>query len=140
MQPLERITDRVNRHGNINDHATPRPLLTLDEFFDGNDVIGSIGCNLVPTPSPSDFYEQLKTIASRSDVFDIRVQVTLFDAPEWPFSDTVWVVTTAECEDVLAWFDSSMKPDECNAATPDANVIESLIVPTGWKTLTCWWN
>ncbi len=38
MKPLERITQRVNRHGDVNDPATPRPLLTLAEFFEGNDV------------------------------------------------------------------------------------------------------
>jgi len=47
MTPLERITERVNRHGDVNDASTPRPLLTLAEFFEGNDVVGSIGCNLL---------------------------------------------------------------------------------------------
>ena len=89
MTPLERITERVSRHGNVNDPATPRPMLTLAEFFEGNETIGSIGCNLIPTPPPAEFYTLLKGIAARADVADVRVQVTMFDDPEWPFSDVV---------------------------------------------------
>jgi hypothetical protein len=36
MTPLERITERVNRNGDVDNAATPRPLLTLEEFFEGN--------------------------------------------------------------------------------------------------------
>src|SRR5215475_10089248 len=39
MTPLERITERVTRHGDVNEPTTPRPLLTLAEFFEGNEVI-----------------------------------------------------------------------------------------------------
>ncbi len=79
MTPLKRIADRVNRHGDVNDPATIRPLLTLPEFFDGNDDFGSIGCNLAPPPGPVKFYEILKGISERSDVADVRVQITMFD-------------------------------------------------------------
>ena len=60
MTPLERITQRVNRNGDVNDPKTPRPLLTLAEFFEGNHVVGSIGCNLMPTPQPAEFHEMLR--------------------------------------------------------------------------------
>lgn len=93
MTPLERITERVNRNGDVNDPNTARPLLTLTEFFSGNEVDGSIGCNLNPTASPSEFHELLAVISRRHDVAEVRVQVTMFDDPEWPFTDTVWVIT-----------------------------------------------
>jgi hypothetical protein len=102
MTPLERITERVSRNGDVNEAATPRPLLTLAEFFEGNDVDGSIGCNLNPPPTAAEFYELLKGIAARPGVADVRVQVTMFDAPEWPFSDTVWVITSASPQEVAA--------------------------------------
>lgn len=44
--PLERITALVSDRLD-NDLFTSTPLLTLKEFFDGNDVDGSILCNLV---------------------------------------------------------------------------------------------
>src|SRR5262245_15811481 len=91
-----RLAERVNRLGDPNDPVTPRPLLTLAEFFDGNDVVGSICCNLSPTPTPAEVYTVLSRIAARPEVSDVRVQVTMFDDPEWPFSDTVWVITNSD--------------------------------------------
>jgi hypothetical protein len=89
MTPLARITERISRNGDVNKLDTPRPLVTLEEFFEGNDFDGSIGCNLNPTPTAAEFYALLRAIAARPDVADVRVQITMFDVPEWPFSDTV---------------------------------------------------
>ena len=62
MTPLERITERVSRLGHPDDHKTPVPLLTLAEFFEGNDHVGSICCNLSPIPQPAQVYAFLKRI------------------------------------------------------------------------------
>jgi hypothetical protein len=140
MTPLERITEHVNRHGDVNAAATPRPLLTLAEFFEGNDVVGSIACNLIPTPTPTEFYELLKRIAARPNVADVRVQVTMFDAPEWPFSDTVWIITSAKPEEVAEWFDEAVRPDHCWAGWPEGVAMESCPVPPGMKPVGWWWD
>jgi hypothetical protein len=140
MTPLESITARVNKHGHVNDSATPRPLLTLAEFFEGNDVAGSIGCNLTPTPEPSEFYAMLRGIAARSDVSDVRVQVTMFDAPEWPFSDTVWVITSATPDTVRAWFPEEFRPDECWRGWTEGITFEPYAVPPGMYPVACWWD
>ena len=140
MTPLERIAERVSRRGYVNDAATPRPLLTLAEFFEGNDVDGSTGCNLNPMPSPAEFYDLLKGIAARPGVADVRVQVTMFDAPEWPFSDTVWVVTSASPEVVASWFDESVRPDECIPGWQEGVAVEAYTVPAGMKPIMSWWD
>lgn len=140
MTPLERITERIGRYGDVNDPTTPRPLLTLAEFFDGNEVIGSIGCNLIPTPTPAQFYRLFMQIATRQDVADIRVQVTMFDAPEWPFSDIVWLITSAAPIDVIQWFDNSLRPDECRAGWLMDVAVEHCAVPEGMQPICCWWN
>lgn len=140
MTPLERITERVNQHGNVNDPETPRPLLTLEEFFEGNETLGSIGCNLIPTPTPAGFYAFLKRIAGRADVVDVRVQVTMFDAPEWPFSDVVWIITSANPQDVVEWFEDAMRPDECSSGWPPDTAIEPCPVPHGMQPVACLWD
>jgi hypothetical protein len=140
MTPLERITARVNRNGDVNDPTTPHPLLTLAEFFDGNQVAGSIGCNLTPTPTPAEFYELFKGIAARPDVADIRVQVSMFDDPEWPFSDTVWIITSAEPEQVVTWFTEEMRPDECSSGWSESAMTEFCPIPTGMQPIACWWD
>lgn len=141
MTALERITERVTRLGDPDDPATPRPLLTLSEFFEGNDVVGSIGCNLIPTPTPAEFYAALSAIAARPEVGDVRVQVTMFDnRDEWPFSDTVWVMTTANPSAVASWFAGGLAPDEVNEGWVNGVTYEEYQVPAGMKPLSCWWD
>ena len=140
MTPLERITERVNRHGDINDAATRRPLLTLEEFFDGNDVSGSICCNLSPMPEPQEVYETLKQIRSRPDVADVRIEVAMFDVPEWPFAETVWVITTADPEQVKSWFTDEMAPDDVWAGWTSDRKFEPVDVPAGMQPVACWYD
>jgi hypothetical protein len=139
MSALERVTERVNRLGDPDEPSTPRPLLTIDEFFEGNSEIGSIGCNLTPTPTPDEFATLLRSIATRSDVFDVRVQVTMFDTPEWPFSDTVYIMTSASPDDVLAWFPERLRPDETWLGFTD-QPFEPYVVPAGARPVGVWWD
>jgi len=137
---LERITERVNRHGDPNDPSTPRCLLTLPEFFDGNDVVGSIGCNLTPTPTPSEFHALLSAIAARPEVGDVRVEITMFDDPDWPFSDTVWVITTADAGTVSSWFAGAVAPDAVGEGWQEGVVYEEYSLPAGMRPISCWWD
>lgn len=139
MTSLERITERVTRLGHPDDPNTPRPLVTIEEFFEGNEELGSIGCNLLPTPDPSDFYKFFRSIASRSDVADIRVQITAFDTPGWPFSDTIYIMTTASHEDVISWFPDAVKPDETWLGFFE-QAYEPYSVPAGFHPIGCWWD
>ncbi|HJT97975.1 MAG TPA: hypothetical protein VJ696_06635 [Rhodanobacteraceae bacterium] len=141
MDALQRITERVNRNGDPNDPATPRPLLTVAEFFDGNTDTGSIGCNLWPnTPEPAVFRALFERIAARDDVRDVRIQITDFDGPEWPFTDTVYIMTSATQDDVASWFDESVRPDEFwEGFHPDC-AYEPYVVPAGVRPIACWWD
>jgi hypothetical protein len=83
-------------------------------------------------------YNLLKDIAARPDVADVRVQITMFDAPEWPFSDTVWVITSASPEEVAAWFDEAVRPDAYFAGWQEGVAVEPCDVPAGMKPIACW--
>ncbi len=139
MTPLERITERVTRIGHPESRKTPRPLLTIDEFFEGNSVIGSIGCNLDTSPAPEQFYALFREMARRAEIKDIRVQITEFDQPEWPFSDTVYVMTSASPDEVMSWFPSGLKPDETWEGFVD-QPFEKYDVPEGCTPIACWWD
>jgi len=139
MTPLERITERVSRLGHPDESGTPTPLVTVDEFFEGNDDVGSIGCNLESEPPPIVFYELFRAISRRPEVKDIRIQITMFDNPEWPFSDTVYIMTTASPEQVASWFPDELKPDETWEGFVD-QAFEPYEVPAGYKPIACWWD
>ncbi len=140
MTPLERITKRVNRDGDVNDASTRRPLLTLEEVFAGNEIDGSIWCNCSPPASPAEAFAVLKRIRSRPDVADVRVEVTMFDSPEWPFSEMVWVITKASGEQVKSWFPEAVAPDEAWVGWRGGVAYEPMTIPPGMQPVGCWWD
>lgn len=139
MEALERITERVCCNGHPDDPETPRPLLSIDEFFEGNDVVGSIGCNLIDIPHPNEFFKVLKAIINRPDVKDIRIQVSAFDDPDWPFSDTVYIMTSASESEVGSWFPEHLKPDEIWEGFVNQDY-EAYEIPAETRPVAVWWD
>ncbi len=140
MTPLERITLLANANGDLEDTDTLRPLVSLEDFFEGNEVVGSIGCNLYPEQSPAAIYTALKEIRNRDDVADVLVEITLFDDDCWPFSEKVWVLTDALPEDVLSWFNESIAPSDCWNGWSEDTAYASVRVPTDMGPIACWWD
>jgi hypothetical protein len=55
---LKQLLTKISQYGNINDPNKPKPLVTLEDFFIGNNDFGSVGYNFYPDqPSPHEFYE-----------------------------------------------------------------------------------
>jgi hypothetical protein len=140
MTPIERITERVSRLGDPDHEETPRPLLSIEEFFDGNDYVGSIGCNLPGCPHPRVLHALFNAIAIKPEVKDIRIQITQFDDPEWPFSDTVFIVTTSTPEIVRTWFPDDLAPDEVFEDAISEERHEPYAMPAGCHAVACWWD
>src|SRR5688500_8873122 len=114
MATLETLNARINRNGDVNDPAVPRPIVTLEEFFEGNDDYGSIGYNFYPEqPAPSEFYDLFKRIRERPNVADVLVEVTQQEMPnDWPSTDTVWILTAASLKEVASWLGERFQADE----------------------------
>ncbi|MBX7501091.1 hypothetical protein K3181_06525 [Qipengyuania sp. YG27] len=142
MTALERVTQRAMRHGDPERPSVPSPLLSLEEFFDGNDEIGSIGCNLESEPEPAEFFELFMDIRSRSEVSDVRIQITSVEAPgvAWPFSDTVWIMTEVGEDEVRNWFPEHLAPDEVwEGFIPNAKY-EECAIAEGHKPVAVWYD
>ncbi|HND65988.1 MAG TPA: hypothetical protein PL112_04305 [Candidatus Obscuribacter sp.] len=142
--PLEKILRRCARHGDVNDPATPRPMLSLEEFFEDNEV-GNILVNLDPAPEPREVYATYKAIRNRPDVADVRVEITQVDVyddgtKDWPFSDSLWVVTSASPDQVMSWFNSNMAPDEVHQGWSSDRTLEPVEVPEGMHPILCWYD
>jgi hypothetical protein len=74
--------------------AQPEPqIVSVTKFFDGNDDLGSIGCNLDPHPGIDAFRGVLTGLLSRPDVKAVYAQISELDPGDesWPFTDTVLV-------------------------------------------------
>jgi hypothetical protein len=89
---------------------------------------------------PARFFEIFKRIAGRSDVKDIRVQITAFDDPDWPFSDTVYIMTSASAEEVAGWFDADLRPDEVSEGFRLGMTYERYDIPPDTRPVLCWWD
>ena len=129
------------RIGEVNDFERPRPLVTLEEFFEGNRDFASIGYNFYPDqPSPADFFELFRGIRSKPTVAAVLVQVQDLEDPEgWPSTDTIWVITSSTSADITSWFGERFRPDEILVGFPDSGV-EPFDVPAGHQAFGVWYD
>lgn len=127
----------IRRQRTVSDNL---PLVSLELFFTGNDDVGSIGCNLPDHPGVERFRDVLFAIRARPEVGDVLVAISdEMDGDEWPFSDTVIVVTSASKDDVRAWT-AELAPDDVLEA--DQFPVLHLVapIPPGMRYVVVWWD
>ena len=119
----------------------PEPhLVPIERFFDGNDDVGSIGCNLLAHPGVDAFREALAGLLRRPDVQAAYAQISELDpgAGSWPFTDTVVVVggiSTAELRKAV----HALRPDEVGTAE-ELGISPSVARGHGSPVLAVWWD
>jgi hypothetical protein len=115
------------------------PVVPIERFFDGNDDLGSIGCNLSEHPGIDRFREILVGLTRRADVQGVYAQIAELDPDEdsWPFSDTVLVVGRIEAG-TLREIVGPLQPDEVGLAT--AGVPGSIGEKHDGPVLVVWWD
>jgi hypothetical protein len=146
LSPREKLLQRI---GDINDFGQRRPLVSLEEFFEGNDDYASIGYNLSDQPSPAEFYQMFASIRNRADVADVLVEVKQMEDPEgWPSTDTIWIITSAATVDVRQWLSERFAPDDVIEGFPQPGSqpgffgyeVENYKIPQGMKAYGVWWD
>lgn len=134
---LKRIIERVNINGNFYAHATPIPLLTLEEFFDGNDVYSSFAREYFP----SDFRELFLKLLQNENIHNVYIEVRDLEDSDWPYADTAWVVTSLDVNAILSYFTGDFVP----FATMDGfkkkdKIYENIVIPPGCKVYGFEWD
>jgi hypothetical protein len=116
-------------------------VVSLEDFFTGNDDRGSIGPNLGEKQLPiAEFYRRLREIRSKPNVQDVLVRIYEYDDPtSWPYTDTVYIISSAPLEEVKKWV-SPLLPDEVNSEwmygkPPAAPEVKSGMIP-----YSVWWD
>ncbi len=117
----------------------PNPLVPIDRFFDGNDDLGSIGCNLSEHPGIDCFREILVGLTQRPDVEAVYAQIAELDPDDdaWPFTDTVWVVGSI-APDTLQDIVGPLQPDEVSPAVGE--ILASIRQKHEGHILVIWWD
>jgi hypothetical protein len=119
----------------------PLPLVTLEEFFVGNDDYGSIGCNLSPQLGPQVFFERLNFVRSQSNVQEVFVEINEVaeDPTTWPFADRVYVLTSAAAADVERWT-ADLLPDSIDEDFAYGEPTSAPALRPGYICYGVWWD
>src|SRR5271156_6867198 len=84
----------------------PEPqVVSVERFFDGNDDLGSIGCNLTEHPGIDTFRDLLTGLLRRPDVQAVYARISELDPGDGyrPFTDTIFVVGTISPDELRAF-------------------------------------
>ncbi len=134
---LNALLDRLGPDFRERGHSNgPMPLVTLEEFFDGNDDDGSF------QGAPVEYAGRaLARLRDRDDVADIRMGITQWEGPgTWPLAEYIYFVTSARVSDVKAW----LKEDNADIwvselrQSDEHREREELEVPDGHKIVWAW--
>jgi hypothetical protein len=142
QQLRKRLIEKIKEIGLPFSKGSALPLVSLEDFFTGNDDLGSIGCNLVNHPGIPAFYERLKQIRERPDVQNVMVgvyEVEEEDPSMWPFSELIYIVTTASKAEVENWVEE-LEPDEIEEGYFLEAPFNPPTVPLGYKLYNVWWD
>lgn len=123
--------------------AGAMPLVPALELFDGNNDDASIAANLIHHPGVRRFAELVSGIEARPDVQAVLVRITdamADDESSWPYSDTVYVLTSAPAA-VHEWF-AEVEPDEVEGEFADNGELPTGAPPLarGMALLRVWWD
>lgn len=128
------------------------PVVSLDDFFDGNWDEGSFATNMVGygLPSLEECYQILAEIRDRSDVQDVLIAI--IDCPEadepddfemWSVSDTVYVLASFT-EDEFVQMTKRLVPDDAYLGTWSCRTgIKPPMAPElkpGHHVFVLWWD
>lgn len=106
---------KVKLQGDPNDPNVASPIVTLEDYFEGNNDLGSIGCNLGEHPGIGRFYQVLKGVRAKPEVQAVLVAVKEIveeaGFEDWPHSDTVYVISSQPKIVVQQWV-SDLQPTE----------------------------
>lgn len=135
----KRLIETAKAHGYVG-MAPPRVLVTRQEFFDGNDDVGSIGCNLDEHPGVAAFDAAFRQVEGMDGVAGVYLAITEIDETcdgIWPFTDTACIVTRL----AASAFEPVLRPLEPDEIAPSeesfANPPEIL---AGYRLIHVWWD
>lgn len=141
MTRREALIEKIKRQGSIG-YGRPAPVVSLEDFFTGNDDFGSIGCNVAEHPGPDKFYSLLREIRDRENVQDVLMEIYEIEESDetiWPYSEQVYVITSASVEDVANWL-APLQPDEVGEGWANGKPDAAAVAGPGHRVVAAWWD
>lgn len=115
-------------------------LVTLEDFFEGNNDRTSIGVNILENqPSPQEFYIELKKIRNLDNVQDVLVRIQDIEDTDWPFTDTIYIISSLSFEEIKSNL-KELQPDEIYEDWMYSIPINAPEIEYGNKVFSVWWD
>ncbi len=115
------------------------PVVPLDRFFEGNDDLGSIGCNLLQHPGVDQFRAMFSSLLLREDATDVQVELNEIveeDDTMWPFSERVYVTGVIDLT-LLRELLAMLEPDDIAV---DDDPPSELVMKDPDVAYSVWWD
>lgn len=149
MPPIDinKRNELVQRYDLLHMAGKKEPvLLTLDEFFDGNNDEASIAPNFTEKPFIGEYYRTLKAlaedprnVAAFAEIKDINIYPNgnLHD-DEWFYTDVMYFIGDLSAEEIVA-ATAHLMPDEVDYCTePLLKTLQDRY--PGHKIVYVWWD
>ena len=116
------------------------PLVSLEEFFEGNKDENSIGCNLMEHPGINTFYKVLLQIRNKPNVQDVFVEIMEVEEDDyWPFSERVYILASASFDEIKNWV-SILEPSEVEEGYMFGKPPIAPDLQSNHKVFGVWWD
>jgi hypothetical protein len=117
------------------------PIVTLEDFFEGNNDESSIGCNLMEHPGIEKFYDVLLNIRNKANVQDVLVEISEFEEDEnyWAFSERIYVLTSID-KSLLGSLVQDLEPTEIDEGYAFGDPPNAPNLLSGYKIYSIWWD
>lgn len=114
-------------------------LISLDDYFRGNDETNCIIlANASVNISSKEFEKFLRKVKRKDNVIDIFIRFYDYE-DAWINSDTVFVITSADIQEVKSWFEE-LEPSSVDEERYLDKFINLSYVPEGDRIINVWWN
>jgi len=124
-------------------HGHAAPVVSIESFFTGNTNGSSIAVHVDPYPGLNTICALLTEVRGRPDVVDVLVVEISHEEPResWPFSERVYVLTSATPGAVEEWF-APISPTD--AVEYDWGFVEHIPGMSGlakdMRVVSVWWD
>jgi hypothetical protein len=141
LQKRKRLIDKIKGQEGVGTANAPLPIVSLEDFFIGNDDRGSIGCNLLEHPGAGAFFSILQEIRARENVQDAFVEIMEIEEDEmtWPFSERIYILANADLPTVAEWV-TRLEPDDVEEGYAYGVPPSAPSLRPGMKVYGVWWD
>lgn len=134
------LLEKIEKQGGFKPPYSRDILVSIEDFFEGNNAAGSFAANAcTENLDVHEFYEILKDIKLKENVFEVWIVICDIDE-EWPYSDTIYISTTANEDDIYKWFGDGFPSEVWQVDCKECALIQTSELKNGFRVFGAWWD